>query len=341
MDVLKPVLFAFMAAVLFVMWSNQDFVIDAYTDESAPTEIRLSGLALDFEKTELPASPYVVHIGEDTRRKPMALLFTDSGEQPMIEMAGGKSRIEGTVDIDGVAAVGSTVRLERHTDAGIGVRDLAVNANGWFAAHDLPGGRYRVRAWVPGTATMTTSDVFFINAGDRVQRSYSLEVVDGEPLIQFANGGTMYTGMTGSLGASVTQHRVDEDGIVVTRPVSGIEVSVELARYLQPMSGTTLATDDQGLVVFRLRCLRPGQGTATVTFNDSQIPVALPACVNAPPTTQPPADDGSGTGRQGDSSSSTTSADTGNGTGSGGTGSDGSDGAGTPGEDSTDGGGNG
>ena len=286
MDVLKPALFALMASVLFVMWLNRGYVIDAYTEDELPAEIRLSGVAsLDFEKTSLPASPYVVHVGEDTRRRPMALLSTEIEDPPAVAMRGGKTKIEGTVSIEGIPAVGGTVRLERHTSSGIGVRDLFVNAEGRFSARDLPGGRYRVRAWLPGAATMTTSDVFFAESDSDYRRTYSLERIQSEPIIEFANGGTMYVGMTGSFGASVTQHRVNNDGIIVTHPVSGIFVSARFTDYVRLLSVDSQATNDQGLVVFRLRCRRAGNGSVMVTFGDQVIPVPLPECLTAPPTT--------------------------------------------------------
>jgi len=285
-DVLKPALFALMASVMFVMWLNRGYVLDAYTEDERPNEIRLSGVAsLDFEKTSLPASPYVVHVGEDTRRRPMALLFTDNEDLVAVAMRGGETKIEGTVIIDGQPAVGGTVRLERHTSSGTGVRDLFINAEGRFSARDLPGGRYRVRAWLPGIATMTTSDVFFAESDSDYRRSYSLERIQSEPIIEFANGGTMYVGMTGSFGASVTQHRVDNDGIIVTRPVSGAFVSARFTDYVRLLSSNGQTTDDQGLVVFRLRCERAGSGSVMVTFGEQVIPVALPDCLTAPPTT--------------------------------------------------------
>ncbi|MDH3295355.1 MAG: carboxypeptidase-like regulatory domain-containing protein [Acidimicrobiia bacterium] len=285
MDVLKPALFALMASVLAVMWFNRHDVVNAYTEDQAPPEIRLSGVALDFEKSEIPASPYVVHLGQDTRRRPMSLLFTDSEEAVEIGMTGGTTRIEGTVTVDGLPAAGGIVRLERHTSSGVGVRDLAINAKGWFAGRDLPGGRYRVRAWLTGTATMTSSDVFFAAAESTTRRNYVLERIESSPLIEFANGGTMYVGMTGSFGASVTQREVNGIGLVVTRPVAGFTVSARFTDYVDVLSPESQATNDKGLVVFNLRCRRAGQGSVMVAFGERVIPVDLPPCVPVPPTT--------------------------------------------------------
>ncbi len=285
MNVLKVALFAAMALSLGVMWNERDFVVDAYRqDDDGPSELRLSGVNLDFETAELPASPYVVHTAPDTRRRPMSLLFTAAEIDP-VDMIGGESRIAGIVKVDGEPASGAVVRLERHTSTGTGVRDVLAGADGRFSARNLPGGRYRVRAWIPGTATMTGSDVFFLEADESVSRSYSLQVVDTEPRVGFVNGGTMTVGLTGSFGVYVARNDVDNDGIIVETPVSGVSVSATFTDDVDLLSPLAATTDQRGLTQFRMRCLRPGTGRATVTIGDEQQTVALAGCQPMPPTT--------------------------------------------------------
>ncbi|MDH4279731.1 MAG: carboxypeptidase-like regulatory domain-containing protein [Acidimicrobiia bacterium] len=286
MDVLKAALFVVMALCLGLMWHERDFVLDAYRqDDDGPAELRLSGVTLDFEKTDIPASPYVVHTAPDTRRRPMSLLFTAPEVDP-VEMVGGESRISGIVRIDGEPASGAVVRLERHTSAGTGVRDVIVGADGRFTVRNLTGGRYRVRAWIPGSATMTSSDVFFLEAEEEIFRDYGLQLVDQEPRVEFVNGGTMTVGLSGGFGVVISRNDVDADGIVVTAPVSGVEVSATFTDDVSLLSPLVTSTNERGVAEFRMRCLKPTTGRATVTVGEEVWTVALAACVPKPPTTE-------------------------------------------------------
>lgn len=289
MDVLKAALFVVMALCLGLMWHERDFVLDAYRqDDDGPAELRLSGVTLDFEKTDIPASPYVVHTAPDTRRRPMSLLFTAPEVDP-VDMVGGESRISGIVRIDDEPASSALVRLERHTSTGTGVRDVIVGADGRFSARSLPGGRYRVRAWIPGKATMTASDVFFLEAEEAISRSYNLPLVDLEPRVEFVNGGTMTVGLTGGFGVVITRNDVDADGILISAPVTGVEVSASFTDDVTPLSPLVVPTDESGLAQFRMRCVRAGTGRATVTIDSEVRTVALASCIPMPPTTQGPA----------------------------------------------------
>lgn len=295
---MKAALFVVMALCLGLMWHERDFVLDAYRqDDAGPAELRLSGVALDFEKTDIPASPYVVHTAPDTRRRPMSLLFTAPDVEP-VEMTGGESRISGIVKVEGEPASGAVVRLERHTSTGVGVRDVIAGGDGRFRARDLPGGRYRVRSWVSGAATMTSSDVFYLEADEVISRNYELQLIDLEPRVEFVNGGTMTVGLTGSFGVIISRNEVDADGIVVTAPVPGVAVSASFSDDVTLLSPSATSTNDRGVAEFRMRCLRPATGRATVTVDDDVQTVALAACVPMPPTTTP-ADDGAPDGPNG------------------------------------------
>lgn len=302
---MKVALFAVMALCLGLMWHEREFVLDAYRqDDDGPSELRLSGVTLDFEKTEIPASPYVVHTAPDTRRRPMSLLFTAPEVDP-VEMVGGESRISGAVQLDGEPAAGAVVRLERHTTTGTGIRDVIVDADGRFRARNLPGGRYRVRAWIPGLATMTSSDVFFLEADEKISRDYELQLIDLESRVVFVDGGTMTVGLAGSFGVVISRNDVDTDGIVVTAPITGVEVSASFTDDVVPLSPLVVSTDARGLAQFRMRCVRTGTGRATVTIGEEVRTVALPTCVPMPPTTLAPAEDGGTPGSAGGGTTTT------------------------------------
>jgi len=277
-----------MVGTLGAMWMHRHLVVDAYAHDDGPNELRFGGVELEFEKTELPASPYVVHTAVDTRRRPLGLLATDVDDAEPVTMVGGEARIRGTVLVDGEPAVGGVVRLERHTSDGVGARDVLISGDGRFSARNLPGGRYRVRAWQPGVATMTASDVFFLEADGTAERRFTLTTVAPTSSIEFVNGGTMYLGMNGSFGAIVSRRQVDEHGVIVTSPVAGVPIAVQFSPHVISLSAPNRLTDGRGLAEFTLRCARIGSGFATVTFETQTYTVALPECRTIPPTTAPP-----------------------------------------------------
>ena len=68
----------------------------------------------------------------------------------------------------------------------------------------------------------------------------------------------MTVGLTGSFGVVISRLDVDADGIVVTVPVTGVEVTATFSPDVSLLSPSETSTDDRGLAQFRMRCLRPG-----------------------------------------------------------------------------------
>ncbi len=403
---MRFVKFALFGLVLFGLWSGWDRradVIDAYT-ESAPeqqTEIRLSGLDLTIAKTKIEPSPFVVQAAPDTRRRPIALLFTDEGgDEAEVAMFGGRASLSGHVKAPIVqepdpsphessssglsnrngrnrtsgattsttspsaiplitlppgtkppstqssgtqssgtqppatqpsstqtsgtqtpktsspgagsattpgtdpasptaatsSAAGGIVRLERFTSEGVGIREVPIDADGSWSATGLLGGRYRIRAWVPGRFTSGPPEITFLNAEANEVVNFNLVGVDSTLSVQFHDAGSFYEDMSGSVGFTVTSEAVDENGIIVTGPVSGLDFSVSIDGVYSFETSSVQRTNSNGAVIFNLRCHTPGVASMVAIFNGRQRSYALPACIRAPstvPLTVPPRSDDS------------------------------------------------
>lgn len=276
---------------MWFLWSSRDYVAAAYSTAPDSEQIRLNGVDLQVKKTPIEPSPFVVDRADDTRRKPMAVLFTEDEveEEIVIAMSGGDATIQGSANGPSEPAFGGVVRLERHTVEGIGKLDTRIGASGGWGVSGLPGGRYRVRAWLPGRATMTHSEVFFIEDDGVVSLDFDLVEVDPEPILEFVHGGPMYQGLTGTIGVSVSQKVVDPDGLVLSTPISGATISIQTSSEVSSTTGRAALTDQEGVARFTLRCNRIGNGNVIVRYGLIVKSFPLPGCrAIPPPPTLPP-----------------------------------------------------
>lgn len=281
----KAALFGLMVLSLAWMWSARHAVVDAYTTSPGTLDIRLSGVDLAVERTGVGPSPYRIPPAPDTRRKPLALLFTTSStiEPPTIEMTDGTATLRGTaVGPDGPAH-GAIVRIERHTSEGLASVDVRVGPDGRWRALNLPGGRFRVRAWVPGLLTARGSTVLFVDADAQVELDFVLFAVHNEPSFELIHGGPIFEGSAGAVAVELTQRVVDAEGLIATTPIVGAAVTMATTAEMTVENGATQVTGDDGVAWFRVRCTGTGQPNAVVRHGASSAWVELPACRPLPP----------------------------------------------------------
>lgn len=138
----------------------------------------------------------------------------------------GTASLTGTVQGPDGLVVGATVRIERLV-AGREVRtDVLTGADGHFLLGGVPGGRYRVRAFLAPSMAQVTPEVRFLPDGkehtfDLVMEQQSGLVVRSDvaprpPLLDHAV----------NLVATVTNRTVGADGVVRSTPVVGVTVEL-------------------------------------------------------------------------------------------------------------------
>lgn len=147
----------------------------------------------------------------------------------------GSAALIGTVRGPAGPVEGATVRIERLVGGGEVRHDVSTGPDGAWELRDVPGGRYRVRAFLPPLLAQTTAEVRFLE--DAGEHSFDLVLEQQAGLL--AKGGVAPAqptpGAPVNLVVLVVQRSVDADGVVRSAPVSGVQVElVGLGRWVLP-----------------------------------------------------------------------------------------------------------
>lgn len=288
-----------------MMWNNRDYVTEAYEVTENTMQVRLSGVDLAVNPSDVGPSPFAIPNPPDTRRVILPAVSPagpEEAEPVEIDMSDGKVRLFGTVSgvtatgQNGIGApgpiAGATVGIERITSEGIGELLVQTNADGEWAVDRLPGGKYRVRAWIPGLLTSAGSEVRYVEDEEKSEFATTILGVDQTPTIEFVHGGAIYEGHGGAVAIAMTSRSIDEHGIVVTAPIAGSLVSIQATPEVTVASSPTQLTDGDGLAFFTLNCTGAvSGGTITATAGLVSETFSLPGCqpipVPEPPEPEP------------------------------------------------------
>lgn len=216
----------------------------------------------------------------------------------------GRTTISGRVQGPSGLVPGATVRIERLV-AGREVRtDVLTGPDGRFTVGSLPGGRYRVRAFLAPSLAQTKPEVRFL--ADGKEHDFDLTVEQHGGLIVRADVAPEPPVLDGpvNLVALVATRSVGTDGVVRATPVVGASVElVGLGRWQlrsdggsssddeddststsftfattsttsQSRPSPTARTDSSGRVRFELRCESTG---------DPGLALRVPVTVASPP----------------------------------------------------------
>jgi len=179
------------------------------------------------------------------------------------------------------------VRIERLVGDAVQVRDVRAGDDGTFTVEGLPGGRVRVRAFLPPTLTMAGADLFFLR--DRDTRDVRLTVTahTGPDVRASTAPRAPVVGDLVNLLVWVAERVVDEQGVARTVPRPGVPVQVDATgwTFVQGRS----ATDGDGVALFTFRCDRASPVSATASIGTDpdvrSYPLEVPSCAGRPATT--------------------------------------------------------
>ena len=237
----------------------------------------------------------------------------------------GTARIIGSVSGPGGLIPGATVRIEHLVGSGAVVHDVLSGPDGKYVLDAIPGGRYRVRAFLAPALAMTKPATQFLQDGK--ETTFDLVMEDQRRVVASAeiSPSVPYLDEGVNLSAVVATQAVDVDGIVRSTPVPGLRVElVGLGRWdlrsgslrtpLDPRVSTTTTapqsavrfTDSLGAVSYELRCrttgppdlallvtvtVQPaaveGQPVPPPELREERLTLALPECVDPTATTNP------------------------------------------------------
>lgn len=157
----------------------------------------------------------------------------------------GEATISGSVQGPSGLVPGATVRIERLV-AGREVRtDVLTGPDGRFTVGGLPGGRYRVRAFLAPSLAQTTPEVRFL--ADRKEHTFDLTVEQYGGLVVRADVAPEPPLLDGAVNlvALVANRSVGTDGVVRATPVVGTTVElIGLGRWQLRASGGSSSGDD-------------------------------------------------------------------------------------------------
>jgi hypothetical protein len=221
-------------------------------------------------------------------------------------------REQGTATIDGSVSgpsgllPGATVTIERLVGSRSTRTDVVTGADGRFALPNVPGGRYRVRAYLAPALALVTPDLRFIEDGK--EATFDLKVDDQRKVVARAavSPSAPYVGDDVNLAVVVANRTVDTDGVVRSVPLPGLRVELSgLGAYtltapdqtggpFGPRTTTTLSfepatvafTDGAGQVQYALHCSESGNPGLELLVSVTVTPTEVPGQPPGVPTTQ-------------------------------------------------------
>lgn len=180
---------------------------------------------------------------------------------PLVET--GRSTIHGSVDVPEGRLPGASVRLERLVGDRVQQIDVATGEDGTFSVDALPGGRYRVRAWLAPTYTVAEPAVFFLADGAEQELHLRAEEVEGIVVKATTLPSAPIVGQGVNISVWVADRVVDPDGFAREQARPGVRVALSVSGLLEVDPGAVRTTDDTGSAVFEFSCERVAAVTAT------------------------------------------------------------------------------
>lgn len=267
------------ATLLVLGWifQNAEVVTDAYTVDRQLDSLDLQPLTVSA--ATIPPEPdgsMALAEPPDTSEEVISrLAFTDEPTtDPSID--GGTSELSGSVSGLGPDDV-AQVWLTRVTDGGEDKRVISVSADSEWSAADIKGGRYRVRAFVPGLRATNESAVLFLLEGQPRRLELSV-TTPPEGVVLEVVADELFIGERAVVAVTFGRKIVDGEGRTVTLPVSGVEARTSFSPVVSLLSSDVALSDGGGAVRYLLSCDRPGQAAVAVSWLETPT-VAVPVDV--------------------------------------------------------------
>lgn len=211
----------------------------------------------------------------------------------------GTSSIVGVVAGPAGPVAGATVRIERLVGGAPVSVDVLSDAVGHYELRNVPGGRYRVRAFLAPTLAMVTSSLQFVTAGTEQVVDLAMTDQRGIRVRAAVAPSAPVLDEDVNLAVIVVSRRVDADGVVRGVPVTNARVELdglglwELRRgdqggFTPPgrLSSTTTTTfgqfgmasftDFSGRATFELRCVQAGPPELGLRLSVTVVPPTVP-----------------------------------------------------------------
>lgn len=181
----------------------------------------------------------------------------------------------------------AVIRAERLVGDAVQTLEGRSGADGTFALENVPGGRFRVRAFLPPSLAMAEPDIFFHEDGDVRDMRLVLEPFTGVVVREAVRPAAPTVGDGVNLAVRVAERRVGDDGIGREVPIPGVQVQVNASGWTPLDPQPVQITGADGVAVFQFRCDRVGTVSATAVIGglEEVFPLDAPACSPVATTT--------------------------------------------------------
>ncbi len=226
-----------------------------------------------------------------------------------VPVSTGHTTLQGSVEGPDGPVPGAVVRADRLVGDAVQRTEVQTAADGTFSLPGLPGGRFRVRAFLPGSLAMDDAEVFFIADGETRDLRLIVQAYSGLAVRASTNPVSPIVGDAVNLAVLVAERTVDDSGIAREVPRAGLAVRVSASGWTALDDLPVQFTDADGVAVFQFRCDRVSTvvATAVVGADEETFPLEPPACAPVPPTTTSTTSTTEGTSTTQAGGSSTTS----------------------------------
>lgn len=247
-----------------------------------------------------------------------------------VPIESGRSTLRGTVVGPDGGAGGAIVRVERLVGDAVQRRDVPTGPGGVFILANVPGGRYRLRAFLAPRLAMMQPEVFYLEDGSERDIDLRTEVFEGVTVKGSTTPSSPIVGDAVNVAVRVAQRSVDADGVGREVPSPGVAVRLQTSGFTEldrrpppddddddedegddgddgggddddTSDPGARVTDADGVIVFQFRCDRVGSTTATAVVgsgaDQQSFPIEVPPCAPVPTTTTTttaPSEGGSG-----------------------------------------------
>jgi hypothetical protein len=205
----------------------------------------------------------------------------------------GTAHLSGGVNAPDGFVPGAMVRVERALDGGdLQHFDVVAGPDGHWDLPNVPGGRFRIRAFLPPSLAQTEAQVFFLTEGEERTVDLTVERFDTAALAVGVAPDPPLVGQPVNLVVQVAVRTVGPDGVVRSTPTSGFVVTLANPGSWTLRGTGQAATSAAGQVTFELHCRTAGPNQVQLVARgpDASKPplqetVAVPDCVDPSATT--------------------------------------------------------